>query len=265
MSRRHAIEVHKHRGAEPWRNRNAQSALEYRGVPHPTLPNGQAVITLHHLNNSRSQRIIWLLEELDLAYDIKRYQRDANTMLAPPSLRKVHPLGRSPVITDGDHTLAESGAIIEYLVERYGAGRLIPPAGSPERLRYSYWLHFAEGSAMPPLLLKLVFDKIETTPMPFFAKPVAKGISAKVKSSFIDPQITQNLDYMEKELAQKDWFAGTAFSAADIQMSFPLEAAAARGGLDESRPRLMDFLQRIHARPAYQRALARGGDYSMGA
>jgi glutathione S-transferase len=223
------------------------------------------VITLHYLNNSRSQRIIWLLEELGLNYDIKRYERDAKTMLAPPSLRKVHPLGKSPVITDGDHTLAESGAIIEYLVERYGGGRLIPPAGSPERLRYTYWLHFAEGSAMPPLLLKLIFDKIETTPMPFFAKPIAKGISGKVKSSFIDPQLTQILDYMEKELAKKDWFAGTEFSAADIQMSFPLEAAAARGGLDKRRPKLMGFLERIHARPAYQRALERGGEYAMGA
>lgn len=221
------------------------------------------MITLHHLNNSRSQRIIWLLEELALDYEIKRYERDAKTMLAPPSLRKVHPLGKSPVITDGDNTLAESGAIIEYLVERYGAGRLIPPAGSPERLRYTYWLHFAEGSAMPPLLLKLIFDKIETTPMPFFAKPIAKGISAKVKSSFINPQMTQILDYMEKELVKKDWFAGTDFSAADIQMSFPLEAAAARGGLDASKPRLTDFLGRIHARPAYQRALERGGEYSI--
>ena len=221
------------------------------------------MITLHHLNNSRSQRIIWLLEELGLEYDIKRYERDAKTMLAPPSLRKVHPLGKSPVITDGDHTLAESGAIIEYLVERYGGGRLIPPAGSPERLRYTYWLHFAEGSAMPPLLLKLIFDKIETTPMPFFAKPIAKGISGKVKSSFIDPQLTQILNYMEKELEKEDWFAGAAFTAADIQMSFPLEAAAARGGLDKSRPALTDFLSRIHARPAYQRALERGGEYSM--
>jgi glutathione S-transferase len=229
------------------------------------LANGKAVITLHHLNNSRSQRIIWLLEELGLDYEIKRYERNPKTMLAPPSLRRVHPLGKSPVITDDGNTLAESGAIIEYLVERYGGGRLIPPAGTPERLRYTYWLHFAEGSAMPPLLLKLIFDKIETTPMPFFAKPIAKGISSKVKSSFIDPQITQILDYLEKELAKKDWFAGTEFSAADIQMSFPLEAAAAHGGLDKSRPRLMDFLKRIHARPAYQRALERGGEYSMGA
>ena len=225
--------------------------------------NGNTVLTLHHLNNSRSQRIIWLLEELGLEYNIKRYERDAKTMLAPPALRKVHPLGKSPVITDGDNTLAESGAIIEYLVERYGAGRLIPPAGSPDRLRYTYWLHFAEGSAMPPLLLKLIFDKIETTPMPFFVKPIAKGISAKVKSSFINPQLTQILDYMEKELVKKDWFAGADFSAADIQMSFPLEAAAARGGLDAGKPRLTDFLRRIHARPAYQRALERGGEYSI--
>ena len=222
------------------------------------------MITLHHLNNSRSQRIIWLLEELGLTYEIKRYERDAKTMLAPPELRKIHPLGKSPVITDGDQTMAESGAIIEYLVGTYGAGRLTPPAGTAERLRYTYWLHFAEGSAMPPLLLKLIFDKIESTPMPFFAKPVAKAISGKVKKSFIEPQISQNLDYMETELTTNLWFAGPQFSAADIQMSFPLEAAAARGGLDASRPKLMAFLKRIHERPAYQQALERGGDYSIG-
>ena len=221
------------------------------------------MITLHHLNNSRSQRIIWLLEELGLTYEIRRYERDAKTMLAPPELRKVHPLGKSPVITDGDQTLAESGAIIEYLVETYGAGRLTPPAGTAERLRYTYWLHFAEGSAMPPLLLKLIFDKIESTPMPFFAKPIAKAISIKVKESFIGPLIGQTLDYMETELTSHLWFAGPQFSAADVQMSFPLEAAAARGGLDASRPKLMAFLKRIHQRPAYQQALERGGEYSI--
>ncbi|WP_309683479.1 glutathione S-transferase [Polaromonas sp.] len=221
------------------------------------------MITLHHLNNSRSQRIIWLLEELGLDYDIKRYQRNAKTMLAPPELRAVHPLGKSPVITDGDLTLAESGAIIDYLIERYGAGRLAPPAGTPARLRYSYWLHYAEGSAMTPLLLKLVFDTVEKSPMPFFVKPIAKGIAAKVRQSYIEPQIRQHLDYLEMELGKSGWFAGDAFSGADVQLSFPLEAAAARGGLDESRPRLMDFLRRIHARPAYQRALERGGDYSV--
>jgi len=221
------------------------------------------MITVHHLNNSRSQRIVWLLEELGLDYEIKRYQRDPETMLAPASLRAVHPLGKSPVITDGELTLAESGAIIDYLIERYGAGSLAPAAGTPARLRYNYWLHYAEGSAMTPLLLKLVFDRVESAPMPFFVKPVAKGISAKVKSSFIEPQLKQHLDYLEGELGESDWFAGDAFSGADIQLSFVLEAAAARGGLDASRPRLMDFLQRIHARPAYRRALQRGGEYTL--
>jgi len=221
------------------------------------------LITLHHLNNSRSQRILWLMEELGLPYEIQRYQRDPKTMLAPPSLRAVHPLGKSPVITDGELTLAESGAIIDYLVGRYGAGRLAPPAGTPEHLRYTYWLHYAEGSAMPPLLLKLVFDKIENSPMPFFVKPIARGITGKVKKTFIEPQLRQHLDFLEMSLPQGGWFAGKEFSGADIQMSFPLEAAAARGGLNESRPGLMDFLARIHARPAYQRALERGGEFEL--
>src|SRR5271154_6312238 len=139
------------------------------------------MIIVHHLNNSRSQRILWLLEELNLLYEVKRYQRDARTMLAPPELLAVHPLGKSPVITDGEQTLAESGAIVEYLVERYGDGRLIPPAGSPQRLRYTFWLHYAEGSAMPPLLLALLVNRIETAPMPFFIRPVAKGIAGKLR------------------------------------------------------------------------------------
>lgn len=219
------------------------------------------MITVHHLNDSRSQRILWLLEELDVPYDIKRYQRDPATMLAPPELLKIHPLGKSPVVTDDDLTLAESGAIIEYLVERYGQGRLIPAPGTDERLRYLYWLHFAEGSAMPPLLLKLIFDRISESPMPFFAKPVARGISRKVHAIFIDPNLRRQLDFMENELGQHEWFAGPEFTAADIQMSFPLEAAAQRAGLDAGRPRLMAFLERIHARPAYRRALERGGAY----
>lgn len=219
------------------------------------------MIVVHHLNNSRSQRILWLLEELGLPYEIKKYQRDPKTMLAPPELRAVHPLGKSPVITDGDITVAESGAIIEYLLETYGEGRLVPPAGTPDKRRFTYLLHYAEGSAMPPLLLKLVFDKVETSPMPFFAKPIAKGIAQKVKSSFIMPNLKANLDFLEGELQQSTWFAGEAFTAADIQISFALEAAAARGGLDARYPKLSDFLQRIHARPAYQRALERGGKY----
>jgi len=221
------------------------------------------MIVVHHLNNSRSQRVLWLLEELGVEYDIKHYERDPQTMLAPPALRAVHPLGKSPVITDGALTLAESGAIVEYLAGRYGDGRFLPAAGTAERMRYTYWLHYAEGSAMPPLLLKLVFDRVESAPMPFFIRPVAKAIAGRAKSSFIEPQIKLHLDFMEAELGKSAWFAGDAFSAADIQMSFPLEAAAARGGLTATRPKLMDFLQRIHARPAYQRALERGGPYEL--
>ncbi len=215
------------------------------------------MITVHHLNNSRSQRILWLLEELGLAYDIKYYQRDPETMLAPASLRQVHPLGKSPVITDDTLTLAESGAIIEYLVERYGDGRLAPPLDVPERLRYRYWLHYAEGSLMPPLLIKLVFDQMAER-SPFLLRPIVRAISQPVKSSFIDPQITTHLDYLELELEHSSWFAGNEFTAADIQMSFPLAAAAERASLNSSRPKLMDWLDRIHARPAYQRAVQRG-------
>ncbi len=221
------------------------------------------MILVHHLNNSRSQRVLWLLEELGLDYDIKRYERDPTTMLAPLSLREVHPLGKSPVITDGTLTLAESGAIIEYLVDRYGGGRLAPPPGTPERLRYTYWLHYAEGSAMPPLLLKLIFDRIENAPMPFFVRPIARAIAGRTKTSFIEPQIARHLNYLEAELGKSTWFAGNELTAADIQMSFPLEAAAARGGLDAGRPKLMGFLERIHARPAYRRALGRGGAYEL--
>jgi glutathione S-transferase len=221
------------------------------------------MIVVHHLNNSRSQRILWLLEELGLPYEIKKYQRDPKTMLAPPELRAVHPLGKSPVISDGDTVVAESGAIVEYLVERYGDGRLAAAPGTPERLRYTYYLHYAEGSAMPPLLLKLVFDRVESTPAPFFVKPIARAIARKVKDSFVLPQIRQHLVYLESELAQRTWFTGEEFSAADIQMSFPLEAAAMRGGLDNNYPKLTGFLERIHARPAYRRALERGGQYDF--
>jgi glutathione S-transferase len=221
------------------------------------------MITVHHLNNSRSQRVLWLLEELGLPYEIKKYERDPQTMLAPASLQKVHPLGKSPVITDDGNTLAESGAIIEYLIERYGNGRLAPAIGTPERLRWRYWMHFAEGSAMPPLLLKLIFDRIPKSPMPFFVKPIARGISAKVLGAMVNPNLKRQLDFMEGELGKSEWFAGDEFSAADIQMSFPVEAASLRAGLDASRPKLMSFLKRIHARPAYKKALERGGPYSF--
>jgi len=221
------------------------------------------MIVVHHLNNSRSQRVLWLLEELGLPYEMKKYQRDPKTMLAPEALRQVHPLGKSPVLEDDGVVVAESGAILEHILERHGQGRLQPPPGSEARRRFTYWLHFAEGSAMPPLLLKLIFDRIETAPMPFFIKPVARMISGKVKKTMIEPNLTRQLDFMEGELAKGEWFCGAEFSAADIQMSFPVEAAAMRAGLDASRPRLMDFLKRIHARPAYRRAIERGGPYSF--
>jgi len=204
------------------------------------------MILVHHLNNSRSQRVLWLLEELGLAYEVVRYQRDRATMLAPEALQRVHPLGKSPVVEDGGRKFAETGLIVEYLVERYGAD-LAPGRESELHWRYKYWLHYAEGSAMPPLLLKLVVDRL--------------GVLALPARKFVNSQLKLHLDFLEAELAGGAWFLGERFSAADIMLSFPLEAARDRAGLDETRPRLMDFLQRIHARPAYRRALEKGGAY----
>lgn len=221
------------------------------------------MITLHHLENSRSQRILWLLEELGVEYRIVRYQRDRNTSLAPPELLAVHPLGKAPVITDGDVTVAESGAIIEYLVGRYDAGRLRPAEGTPERLAYTYWLHYAEGTFMPLMILSLVMRRIESAPMPFFVKPVARGIVAKVRGGYLNPNLERNLAFMESSLAKADWFCGDRMSAADIQMSFAVEAAAVRARLRDNCPRLADFLERIHARPAYRAALEKGGPYQL--
>jgi len=229
------------------------------------MPYNGAMIIVHHLNNSRSQRVLWLLEELGIPYELTRYERDPKTMLAPPALLAVHPLGKSPIIVDGAVTVAESGAVIEYLIERYGGGRFIPPAGTPERLRYTYWLHYAEGSAMPPLLLKLVFDRVANGAAPWPISAVARRIAGTVQSSFINPQLKRHLDYMEAGLAAHTWFAGEEFTAADVQMSFPLEAAVLRAGLNASRPRLMAFLDRVHARGAYKRALERGGPYALAA
>jgi glutathione S-transferase len=219
------------------------------------------MLVVHHLNNSRSQRVLWLLEELGVAYDVKRYERNAQTLLAPPELRAVHPLGKAPVIEDGGQVLAESGAIVEYLADRYAQGCLARPLGSPSRFRYIYWLHYAEGSAMSPLLLKLMFDRIAAAPMPFFAKPLVSKVRQGAMDAYIGPQLKLHLDYLEGELATREWFVDDEFSAADIQMSFPLEMAQSRGGLDERSPRLTAFLERIHARPAYRRALERGGPY----
>jgi glutathione S-transferase len=221
------------------------------------------MIVVHHLNNSRSQRVLWLLEELQVPYEVKRYQRDPKTMLAPPELKAVHPLGKSPVVTDGDATLAESGAIIEYLLDTYGEGRLRPAAGTVERRRFTYWLHYAEGSAMPPLLLSLIFGRLPKAPMPFFVRPIVKGIAAKAQQTFIGPQLKNHLDWMEGEMVTREWFAGNEFSAADIQMSFPVEAFATRAGLDASKAGLWNWLQRIHARPAYKKAIEVGGPYEL--
>jgi glutathione S-transferase len=222
------------------------------------------VITVHHLENSRSHRVLWLLEELAVPYDVVRYERDRATLLAPAALRRVHPLGRSPVITDGGTTLAESGAIIEYLLERYGGGRLVPPAGTPERLRFTYWMHYAEGSAMPLLLLRLIFDRIEGG-TPGLLRPLAKLLLAQVNDLYLRPQLERHLDYMDDELRRSMWFAGEEFTAADIHMSLPLESARQRAGLDRTRPRLWAFLERILQRPAYRAALERGGPYELSA
>ena len=220
------------------------------------------MLTVHHLNNSRSQRVLWLLEELGLPYEIVLYQRQAD-MRTPKDLRAIHPLGKSPVITDGGKTIAESGAIVEYIVGTYGDGRLIPAPDTPERLRYTYWLHYAEGSAMPLLLLKLLFN-IMPKRAPALLRPVVRKVSSQALTTLVNPQLKQHMSFWESELTKNEWFAGDAFTAADIQMSFPLEAAAARGGLEQGHPAAMAFLERIHARPAYQRALERGGPYEVG-
>ena len=216
------------------------------------------MITVHHLENSRSQRVLWLLEELGLDYAVKRYARDPETMLAPPALRAIHPLGKSPAITDGDAVVAESGAIVEYLTARCG-GALVPAPGTAEHRRYTYWLHYAEGSAMPPLLLKLVFSRLAPG-SPALVRPLLKRIAKAATGRFVDPELRRHAAYWEGELSTRPWFCGADFSAADIQMSFPLEAFAARG--TGAGAKLTDWLARIHARPAYRRALERGGPYA---
>jgi len=221
------------------------------------------MITVHHLENSRSQRILWLLEELGVDYEIRRYGRDKQTGLAPPELLDVHPLGKAPVITDGNDTIAESGAIIEYLMDKYDDGRLRPAAGSPERQAYNYWLHYAEGSFAPLMLLSLVMGRIEEAPLPFFLKPVARGIAKKVRDGYLGPNVGRNLDFMEATLAASPWFCGEEFTAADVQMSFALEAAEVRSNLTADYPHLARFLETIRSRPAWKRALDKGGHYEL--
>ncbi len=221
------------------------------------------MLTLHHLENSRSQRILWLLEELGVDYRLKLYKRDPVTSLAPPELQAIHPLGKSPIITDGDTVVAESGAIIEYLVGKYDNGRLRPAEGTPERLAWTYWLHYAEGSFMPLMIVSLIMSRIENAPMPFFLKPVAKGIAAKVRSNYLEPNVKRNQAFMEAALGKSTWFCGNTMTAADMQMSFAVEAAEVRTDLTSHYPNLLRFLQRIRALPAYQRALEKGGPYSL--
>jgi glutathione S-transferase len=206
------------------------------------------VIEVHHLNNSRSQRVLWLLEELELPYQIVAYQRDAATMLAPESLQKIHPLGKSPVIRDGDQVVIESGAILEYLVRRYGKGRLAPPESSPEAVRYLQLMHYAEGSAMLPVMLLLYAGRLGEASAP------------------LRPRITSELDrhmgWLDAELSGRDFFVGDALTAADVQLSFPIQATRRLYGL-EKFPNLARFLERMEARPAYRRALERGGPYAF--
>lgn len=227
------------------------------------------MITVHHLETSRSQRVLWLLEELGVPYEIKLYKRDPRTRLAPPELKKVYPLGKSPVITDGDLVVAESGAIIEYLVERYGAqasgeaAHLVAQPGTPEHLQLRFWMHFAEGSLMNWLVMKLVFLTIPTQPMPFFVKPIARQLCKQVQQKLIDPNLATSTAFMEAHLGKHSWFAGEHLSMADFQMSFAVSALMARADDAKRCPKLAGFLQRIEARPAYQRALAKGGPVVM--
>ena len=206
------------------------------------------MITVHHLNESRSQRILWLLEEIGTPYDIKFYQRDATTRLAPPELMAVHPLGKSPVISDEHGTIIESGAIIDHIIRKHGGGALAPQAESVDYEVYNQWLHYAEGSAMLPLMLKLYSGML--------------GDAAAPLKPRIDSEIANHLGYVEASLAGKDWLVGGALSGADIHMSFVGEIAC-RYGLHATHPNIGSWVKRFQARDAYKRALERGGPYSM--
>ena len=223
------------------------------------------MIIVHHLNNSRSQRILWLLEELGLDYEIKVYQRDVKTQLAPQSLREIHPLGKAPVITDGDITVAESGAIVEYLVQSYGGPGMQFSPGSQALRDYQYWLHYAEGSLMPFMVMKLIFDTLKTAPMPFFVRPIAKGIANEVMKAYVGPNVKANLAFVEQHLAQQhasanEYFVADSLSGADFQMLFPLEAAVARGAAADY-PHITEYVRCMQQRAAYQRGLEAGGPY----
>jgi glutathione S-transferase len=221
------------------------------------------VITVHHLNHSRSQRVLWLLEELEVPYELVKYERDPETMLAPRSLEAIHPLGKSPVITEGDAVIAESGAILEHLVETHGKGRFAPPAGTRAHRDYRYFLHYAEGSLMPYLLLKLITRRLKQAKMPFFAKPIARKIADKLAGDFVDPNLRRHVAFLGAHLEQHRWFAGDELTAADMQMLFPVEGVVERAADLSPSPRLAEWVKRCKDRPAFQRALARGGPYQI--
>lgn len=220
------------------------------------------MLIVHHLENSRSQRILWLLEELGAAYEVKRYERDKKTNLAPAALKAVHPLGKAPVIEDGGKVYAETGAMIDHILDQYGEGRLRPAQGSPGFDRYRYWMYAAEGSYMPPLVMTLFLNRMETAPMPFFARPVARKLVKAVRDSYLDHTMKAQYDYLEAELGRTPWLAGGEITAADIIMSFPVEAFSSRGP-SAGYPNIAAYRQRFQARPAYVRALDRGGPYAL--
>jgi glutathione S-transferase len=214
------------------------------------------VLTVHHLENSRSQRVLWLLEELGVPYELKLYKRDPKTMLAPPELAKIHPLGKSPVITDDGETIAESGAILEYIADKYGDGKLVPAKGTPAFATHRYFMHYAEGSLMPYLVMRLVFTKVRTG-APFLVRPIAKVIASTVEKQFIGPNIDKHVAFLDGALATSTWLTGEELSLADIQMSYPLEALASRA--PNAPQRIKDWVKRAQERPAYKRAEAKGG------
>lgn len=222
------------------------------------------MITVHHLEHSRSQRILWLLEELNVPYEIVRYARNTKTLLAPPELIKIHPLGKSPVISDDGVVIAESANIIEYLVERYDEkGTFAPTPDAPTYRAYRYFMHYAEGSLMTPLLMALVASRIATSPAPFFVRPIMRKIASTLSAAMVDGNLARHTAFLEKELGDKPWFLGDDLSAADIIMSFPVEGLMSRGGAANKAPKLAALLTRIRQRPAYQRALERGGPYEL--
>ncbi|WP_312241159.1 glutathione S-transferase [Pantoea sp.] len=219
------------------------------------------MITVHHLENSRSHRVLWLLEELELPYQIKRYQREKN-MMAPESLKKVHPLGKSPLITDDDRVIAESGAILSYLEAKYDDQNRLKLPDETSRLQSQYWLHYAEGSLMPLLVMKLVFGRLGKAPVPWLIRPIGAALGKGVQRAYIDKQLTPHREMIEKQLAAQPWFAGPRFSIADIQMSFPLLALASRGGLD-AMPATRQWLHKVQQRAAWQRAIEQGGPINL--